>query len=62
MLTIGIRQVQVVKIFNVLTIGIFSGATCSGKTTVAAMLEKCLPWCTVVNQVFYCVLIMVLMI
>jgi len=32
-----------------LTIGI-SGATCSGKTSVAAMLEKALPLCTVINQ------------
>ena len=29
----------------------FSGATCSGKTSVAAMLEKALPLCTVINQV-----------
>jgi len=34
---------------KLLTIGI-SGASCSGKTTVASMLEKTLPWCSVINQ------------
>ena len=35
-----------------LTIGL-SGATCSGKTTVASMLEKVLPSCMVINQDTY---------
>ena len=30
---------------------IFSGATCSGKTSVASMLENILPCCRVINQV-----------
>lgn len=34
---------------KLLTIGI-SGASCSGKTSVASMLEKVLPWCSVINQ------------
>ena len=28
----------------------FSGGTCSGKTSVASLLGKVLPWCQVVNQ------------
>ena len=28
----------------------FSGGTCSGKTSVASLLGKALPWCQVVNQ------------
>ena len=35
-----------------LTIGL-SGATCSGKTSVASMLEKVLASCTVINQDTY---------
>jgi len=34
---------------RVLTIGL-SGGTCSGKTSVASLLGKALPWCQVVNQ------------
>ena len=29
----------------------FSGASCSGKTSVATMLEKSLPRCSIINQV-----------
>ena len=35
-----------------LTIGL-SGATCSGKTSVASMLEKVFPRCMVINQDAY---------
>ena len=34
---------------KLLTVGI-SGASCSGKTSVASKLEKMLPWCSVINQ------------
>jgi len=37
---------------RMLTVGI-SGATCSGKTSVAAMLENILPSCKVINQDTY---------